>query len=287
MERAAAGAGAAAAPGADTRHTLTATEREWCVALRAALRAEERGIGPGAFTDFEVAQFAIVAKGDIRKALKRMRRYQHVIRGKYGYGSAGAASNPALGALNRFVPACAPHMALAGEAPDGSQVQVADMAALDAGKLAEDEAAQLLTDMVICSDAQCCDLDAVRGGSTLVVVARGVGWRNYSSSLSKKASELLFEAYPKRIAAAVVVDGGWIVGPLLALVRVFVKAKIMRKVAHCAADELYAAAHGGLGLGLGREAMPAMAGGTRAESYEQDLRAGLARRAESMRRVRI
>ena len=53
-----------------TKHTLTDTERGWCVALRDAMHAA--GIETD-FTDFEIAQFALVGKGQTDKALKRIK----------------------------------------------------------------------------------------------------------------------------------------------------------------------------------------------------------------------
>lgn len=55
----------------DTRWTLTETERVWCVELRAAIQTE--GLDND-FTDFEIAQFALVGKGKTDKALARVKK---------------------------------------------------------------------------------------------------------------------------------------------------------------------------------------------------------------------
>jgi hypothetical protein len=56
---------------ADSRHTLTEVERVWCLELRAALLSEKTDHH---FTDFELAQFAIIGKGKTSKAVNRVQK---------------------------------------------------------------------------------------------------------------------------------------------------------------------------------------------------------------------
>ena len=76
-------------------HMLTDEERGWCRALRAALNVH--GV-PVPSSDLLLAQFAIIAKGDVQKGVERVRKYQTEIVDKFGYTP--EAAEQAIGFMN-------------------------------------------------------------------------------------------------------------------------------------------------------------------------------------------
>lgn len=60
-------------------YTLTTKEIQWSRALKHKLeRSTDSELKEAQFSDYEIVQFAICAKGDFRKALKRMKKLRRV-----------------------------------------------------------------------------------------------------------------------------------------------------------------------------------------------------------------
>ena len=87
----------------DSRHTLTAEETSWCVAVRDALKAAGIALPPEG-GDFLLAQFAIVAKGDTDKALSRVKNYLKYVVGEFKYSTAAASASEVNGFMERKFP---------------------------------------------------------------------------------------------------------------------------------------------------------------------------------------
>eukprot|EP00729_Bicosta_minor_P023807 gene23807-2195_t len=174
----------------DTRWTLTETERTWCRELRAAIQAEGWEQAQD-FTDFEIAQFALVGKGKTEKALKRVEKYLKIIRGKWGHKTHEAASSPHLGVWNRKRELCQ-----IGAPKEGSPVQVYNYPVFFPAEYTEQELNDCIAGMVIDFDAACCDLDKIRNGITMVALLSGLGWSNYSAKFEKESAEVYQDAYP-------------------------------------------------------------------------------------------
>ena len=68
---------------------------------------------------------------------------------------------------------------------------------------------------------------------------------------------------------------------MLKLAKLFLKEKMRKKLVQCTHEELFSV------HGFVKEHMPPMAGGTHVESYVDWIHAGLARRQESCKLVRI
>ena len=107
------------AQGKDSRWTLTDEETSWATALKAALA--EQGVEPPA-SDFELAHFAIVSKGNVAKGVKRITNYNKVIKSEYSYTTEEA--HAAIGFMNRKWPGCIP---TCGKAPNGGPMLSCDV----------------------------------------------------------------------------------------------------------------------------------------------------------------
>jgi len=259
---------------AGTAHTLTPEERAWCLDLKRALA--EAGVAHS-FTDFEVAQFALVGKGKTDKALKRAQKYVAVVVQQYGYVTARAATNPALGKINREV-----EVAAWGADIGGAPVMASNTAAFIPGDLDAQGIDECINDMCIAFDAMCYDLDAIRSGTTFVSMADGMGWKNYSHSFEKACAQVYQDAYPIRYNMLPIVGGGWIMTGILKLARLFLKKKMREKMVLCSAEDLYSQ------HGFTRAGLPSIvAGGVYAEDWAEGVRRRLGLRAASLERVKI
>ena len=87
--------------GADSRWTLTDEERKWASDLKQALA--DASVPPPA-TDFELAHFAIISKGNVQKGVKRVTNYNKHVKPEYTYTPEEAAA--AIGFMNRKWPGC-------------------------------------------------------------------------------------------------------------------------------------------------------------------------------------
>ena len=105
--------------GKDSRWTLTAEEAKWAKELKAALVAAKVDLPA---SDFELAHFAIVSKGNVTKGVKRVTNYNQLIKPEYSYSQEEGLR--AIGFFNRKWPGT---ILTCGTAPNGGPMLACDV----------------------------------------------------------------------------------------------------------------------------------------------------------------
>lgn len=167
--------------------------------------------------DFFLAQFAIIGKGNVKKAVKRVQNYQkHIV---VGYGYSTEAAMPSLGFMNRKWPTM-----MFPAAPDkgGRACFVMNVGPYIPSELkGESEWREMVHDFLLCFDACNSDLDEVRRGSVMMMEAREMGWKNFNMELERRASVLYQDAYPARFHQFPVLGAQGLLSAMLKLCRFF------------------------------------------------------------------
>ena len=130
----------------------------------------------------------------------------------------------------------------------------------------------------------CCssDLNECRTGMTAITQCKGMGWKNFSLELEKRAAVLYQDAIPCRFAGMPCVNAGPILRAMLKLCKVFLKKKIADRILVCKQEELVSK------HGYSAETLPPLLGGTCTEpTYESWMRSQLEAREESKAKVKI
>eukprot|EP00038_Savillea_parva_P023008 m.39339 g.39339 ORF g.39339 m.39339 type:complete len:267 (-) comp5785_c0_seq1:98-898(-) len=263
-------------------HTLTDEERGWCEMLRDKL--EEEGV-PLPSTDYFLAQYAIVSKSNWEKGVKRVKAYnRHVIQGaKYDSDAALDGTLPGLGFYNRKWPGCIDICGPTGTAQHPTIVfNCAQYRPSDVDP--ESELNPMIVDKMLLYDALTADLNDIRSGCHVINQAKGAGLHNFCRPLEKKLSVVSQDAYPLKYTRMPVVDAGVVVNVLARVAKPFLRPKLRERIVVCSTDSLYK------DHGYETDNLPEVVGGVRvssADAYEEEIRARLARRAESIAKVVI
>ena len=158
------------------KHELTEEERGWCIALREAL--EQAGVAVPR-PDFRLAQSAIIAKGKVRKGVERVKKFNSVVLGKYGYSAASARKTEAAGLFEREFPGAW----VSCEHPSLRHPMVAGAAVGYKPSQIRDRMDLAMVDLLLMLDAFNADLDDVRAGSVFVMDLKGCGMQNYDHAM--------------------------------------------------------------------------------------------------------
>ena len=269
------------AAGKDSRWTLTDTETAWAKELKEALAKE--GVDPPA-SDFELAHFAIVSKGNTKKGVKRVSNYNKHVKPEYSYTQEEAAQ--ALGFMNRKWPGVIP---TCGKSPNGGPMLCCDVIPYVPGTLGSPKTPEgaaewksMMLEVVLFFHCTASNLDECRTGMTMITQCKGTGWKNFSLELEHRAAVLYQDAIPCRFAGMPMVNAGLIVRAMLKLCKVFLKKKIADRMIICKQDELMSA------HGYSPETLPPVLGGTcTSPTYEDWAKAQMAAREESKQKVKI
>jgi len=261
------------AAGKDSRWTLTDQEAAWAKDLKQAL--EEAGVEPPA-TDFELAHFAIISKGNAKKGVKRISNYNALVKPEYSYTQEEGLK--AVGFMNSKWPGCIP---TCGKAPSGGPMLCFDIIPYVPSQLeGEAEWKQMMLELVLFFHCCSSDLDECRIGMTLITQCKGMGWSNFSLELEKRAAVLYQDAIPCRFAGMPCVNAGPILRACLKLCKLFLKQKIADRVLICRQDDLVGK------YGYSPDSLPPLLGGTCAKpTYEEWARAQLAAREVSKQKI--
>jgi hypothetical protein len=267
--------------GKDSRWSLTGQEMTWAKELKAAL--SKQGVEPPA-SDFELAHFAIVSKGDLKKGVKRVSNYNKLIKPLYSYTMEEGLRT--IGFMNRKWPGC---LLTCGKAPNGSPIVCCDVNPYLPGQLkkpstpeGEAEWKEMMLELVLLFHCSASNLDECRSGMTFITQCKGMGWKNFSLELEHRAAVLYQDAIPCRFAGMPCVNAGPILRVMLALCKVFLKKKIADRIIVCKQADLITK------HSFAPESLPALLGGTcEKPTYEEWCRAQLVAREESKQKVWI
>jgi len=255
-------------------HALTAEEAQWSRALKDALAAE--GVVPPD-SDFEIATFAIIGKGDLTKSVERVKKYNEVVRAQYAHTPEEGLR--AVGFLNRKWPGCM----LAGAADAaGRPMIVCDVNPYVPAQLeGEAEWRAFFLEFVVLLEACTSDLDDCRNGCIFITQCEGMGWKNFSLEVEKRAAVLYQDAIPCRYHSLPMVNAGKILRVCIRICKAFLKQKLADRLIVCKQERLFDE------HGFDRASLPPLLGGTFGGRYEDWMAGQLKRRAESVAKVRI
>ena len=182
---------------------LTEEEKGWTTALRGALILADEELAKS-ITDFQYAQHAIVAKGDVDKGLKRIRRLQE-FKISHGIAEEGSITVDKAKEIIKKAEEKAPGviMSFGREEKDGEvhgrHVFTMCYNAFIPANLDEEDLKNFFVGFYLWLEACQPDLESVRQGMAFVLECEGLGWKNFSLELEKQAAQLYQNAYPIRI----------------------------------------------------------------------------------------
>ncbi|GMH74230.1 hypothetical protein TrST_g14007 [Triparma strigata] len=259
-------------------HTLSPEEVRWCQDLKTAL--DFAGIAHPNGDDFMIAQFAIVAKGNVDKAVQRIANYNRIVAGEFQYKTEEAMNSEALAFMDRQFPG----MIHVCKQASGSPVTIAaNMVKFLPGSVEwnDENWRAFVHDFMLEVDAANCDLEEVRKGIVYLQDGKGMGWKNFSVELEKRATCLYQDNYPVKFKRFYIVEAGVIIIAIIQICRLFMSKKLMSRMVSTSQADLYNV------YGFQPSFLPQLFGGTHDENFETWLAARLARRAESARVVKI
>ena len=261
-------------------HTLTAQEQTWARALRDALKAADVTLPAASESDMLLCQFAIIGKGKTEKAVERVKNYIKFVCGEYEFETNAAASNPAvIGGMHRLWPS----MMTFTPNKDGHPALWSDIKPYEPSLITEELYLPLFQEFLLIMDAMTCDLDEVRAGCIFGGQVGGMGLRHVNMELEKRGANLYQESYPIRFYSWPVVGANRLFRVVIKLMKaLFLKQKLADRIALIKVEKLGRPPHN-----YPPECLPACLGGTCTRPYTDELRERLARRAESIAKVRI
>lgn len=186
--------------------SATAEELQWAREIKTAATAEE---GLEARSDFEYLHHAIVAKGNVKKALKRIERLQ-AFREQYDLkGFEEDEPGKLLRACNDMFPA---FLGAIGVDDGGRAVQFCEYKNFDPKALkGEKEWRDMMGSFYYMFQAMNAYPDAIRKGIVFACLCKGMGWKNFSLEVEKRAAEFYQDAYPVRMKHIYLIEAPMIV----------------------------------------------------------------------------
>ena len=163
---------------------------------------------------------------------------------------------------------------------DGHPTVWADVQPYEPSLLTDELYTPLFQEFLLLLDAMTCDLDEVRAGSIYGGKLDGMGIKHVSMELEKRSANLYQDCYPIRFHSWPCVGANRIFRVFIKLAKaLFLKQKLADRIALIKVEKV--------GRHYPPECLPACLGGTCTQPYPDVMRERLARRAESVARVRI
>mmetsp|Transcript_18879 Transcript_18879/g.38436 ORF Transcript_18879/g.38436 Transcript_18879/m.38436 type:complete len:282 (-) Transcript_18879:11-856(-) len=208
---------------------LLEEEKVWVQALDAARR--EAGIA--APNKFMLASFAIQAKGDLKKALKRMGNFNNAVE---QYRLNEISTEDATAWAKVVFPKV---YYSAGENKNGIFMYGARGTERDTSNVKTEEDWRLVMKNVLLNlQAACPTLSDVRKGCGLILSMKGLSVSQYDRSFEKTTSQLTNNSYPTKVKEIYLVDAPSWVGMLISAAKLVVPAKVLRRIKNMSEAEL-------------------------------------------------
>jgi len=189
------------------------------------------------FSKIEIVQTAIVSKGNLKKGIKRLKRYAKVKK-KYALDKYDVATcmNFADEKFPGIFHTCSPG---SGSKLEGSTSIAMHYAEFVPSVIRTKEDWCLMVKFfVTLMDAATCTLEHMRKGVNFVSNCNGFGWKNFSLDMERKMADVYQDAYPMKIKSMIVVDLPWFMTAMVKLVKVFLKPKLAQRIKLISKDVL-------------------------------------------------
>lgn len=177
-----------------TTMPISAEEQQWAQKIKDEV-AELNDIA--VISDFEYLHHAIVSKGNVKKALKRMKGLE-AFRKQYELNII-KEDEPMklLKDCNDMFPG---FIGSIGVDNKGRAVQYCDLKSFDPKLLkTENEWRIMMGAFYYLFQAMNADVDAIRSGIIFACNCKGIGWKNFSFEAEKRAADFYQDAYPIRM----------------------------------------------------------------------------------------
>eukprot|EP00961_Rhodomonas_salina_P178070 2401609-Rhodomonas_salina.2 len=222
---------------------------------------------------FELAAYAILGKGNTKKAMNRLLKMRKI----EAENKVDSIDTATAGQVSeKGSPGC---FLCSGRDGLGRPSWFLDYAAFKpSGFHNEYEWNCLIKTSLDTFDALTTTIKEIREGCVMLAACKGMGWQNFSFEMEKRFSAIYQDGYPIRIKAIYLTDPPVIISAIIKLCRVFMKKKMADRLVTCSAADMAA---GKVGNFLPDQLPPAM-GGSWTESVDAWVERGLKRRAESI-----
>lgn len=187
---------------------ISGHEREWALALKEHIQEQEdfQGIP---LTDFELVQYAMVDRGDLDKALHRIKKI-HELRTKYQIEDTAEQGVQCIKDTMKQQPGFCLHIDQCSR--HKHYVQVLDFAKFDPTKVhLEKDWKVVLCGMYYLLSSLNPTLSAVRNGHVGIFECEGMGWHNISIDFERRLWHECGSAFPARFH-----ECSWVRTPLVA-----------------------------------------------------------------------
>lgn len=171
---------------------LTEEERKWAIELKDAMQSKKN---VGHLTDFEIAQFALIASGDASAALKRIVAYQKW-KTKLGIPEKVTLEDVEneIRTFNELQPG---FVAAVQENSKGNDAWCLDTRNIVIARFkTKEQGNSLYRCNFYYFGAMTKDFDSIRKGCVFVCENEGRGWANFSLEMEKKSADLYQYVYP-------------------------------------------------------------------------------------------
>ncbi len=199
-------------------NVLTEVEKTWCAQIREAAMKENIPYD----SDFSLAQFAIVTKGSIPKALKRMKK-QNAYKDVRKYSIKEAAEKMAKMMPNSTM--------CCGRDVEGRIVVFFRADTFKSSLYQHPEFFDLmyayLTDIL---SSMTSNLEDIRRGATFLLDMKNMGWGNFSSEMEKRMAQLYQDNYPIKLKKILFIDPPWIISMIMGIASLFIKQKLRDRI---------------------------------------------------------
>lgn len=260
----------------------TPQETTWALAVKRAAQRDPK-VRHLDMTDLEFLQHAIVAKGQPKKALKRIKRLQK-FKERYGIlcdGSWEQAQRAFTTSCHSF-PYC--YLGL-GVAPNGASVVSIDVSAYHRKLLTSEEAFRVLMRAhFYMFQATQPDLAAMRAGVQCLCDFQHVGLENFSMEAERRAAELYANSYPMRVKGITMAGTMLFVRFFFELIKPFFSKKVTQTYQFPKTMSTYLGYHNNI---TAPNLPVAWGGDIQVKQVEQIFEARLKRRYELARTFRL
>lgn len=245
----------------------TQEEVQWAKNIRLALKGEdipsEVRLEADKMSDFFLLQLAIVSKGKVPKAIKRMTKYvsfkTQFRLDKFSYEEA-----------NQWAATTFPGVV---EGTGRRDVHSRVASCLDYSKFypskirSEDDWSLLCKFFLGNMEASVTSLADARNGAVYLAQCNGISWSNFSMDMEHKLSKLYQESYPIKLKSIAMTNGGWLVNAFIGMCKWFLSKKIADRLVTCEESDLVGSESNTLRYFENLDPLPPMFGGTFKESY--------------------
>jgi len=204
----------------------TGEEIAWAKSIRTAMKAEgmpkELREAANAMSDFFLLQLAIVSKGKVPKAIKRMNKYL-AFKNQYKLDDLSYEESTEW-ALNTF-----PGLVEGTGSLDvhGRVVSCLNYAQWLPAKIESDRDWSMSCKFFLGNmEASVATLAEARNGSVYLAQCEGIGWANFSMEMEQKFAQLYQESYPMKLKSIAMTNGGWLLNAFVSMCKWFLTKKI-------------------------------------------------------------